>query len=88
MDTKTTRLVNEELRRIAAKWINGRTEAARLQGSSLVVAGNSAPQRALLNLALECSSDLAALFGPLPDDYMVAVSEMFNSWKNPNGPRK
>jgi hypothetical protein len=82
MDPKTTAVVNDEFRRIADKWIRGRVEIARLQGSGLVIAGNTGPARALLTLIDECSSDMAALVGPLPPDYLQAIGEVYYAWKN------
>lgn len=81
--SEVRRAAGNALSDIAAKWLRGREAISAQQGSSLVIAGDSAPQRALLALIAECTADMNNLLGrELAPDHVVALSEVFGMWKN------
>src|SRR4051794_10192301 len=62
-ETETQREIRDGFVRIANKWLRGREEIARLQGSSFVIAGQSAAQRQMLNLMAEVTRDMERFLG-------------------------
>lgn len=77
------RAAGEELSRITNKWLRGRTTISDLQGSSLVITGDSAPQRAMLALQAEITADMNNFLGrELEQDEVTALAEIVGMWRN------
>jgi GGDEF domain-containing protein len=82
-ETETQREIRDGFVRIANKWLRGREEIARLQGSSFVIAGQSAAQRQMLNLMAEVTRDMERFLGAgHSPDVLEAIGEVFYMWKN------